>query len=170
MFQKFAVLAFSAQIAICFLLISAAWIASISGWTISHIHVWRLEGILERAFPIDAADIRAKAMFDALFVPLSLLSIIPILSLGAALFRCAGAILRNLKKYRIVLCGTLGYLAFFVLVLFSGGTSQHTSSLERLIISGNVWGYFMLFCCVPLFGLFLSAGLPEKARDYKSRA
>jgi hypothetical protein len=164
-FQKFTVRAFSTQIAICFLLITVFWIASISGWTAPDIHLSRLEALLERAFGINAANARAKAMFDALFVPLSLFYIIPLSGLGAAFIRSAGALSRNVKKYRMVLLGTLGYLAFFALALLPGETRQPLSSLARLIINGNVLGYFFYFCIVPLFGLLLAAELPEKARD-----
>jgi hypothetical protein len=163
-FQKFAVRAFAAQTAICFLLISAFWIASICGWA-PDIHLSRLEGLLEKSFGINAANAYARAMFDALFVPLSVLFIIPLVSLGAALVRSAGALVRNPKKYKMVLLGTLGYLAFFIVALVPSETSLHLSSLARFIINGNVLGYFIYFCFLPLFGLLLSAELPEKARD-----
>jgi len=164
-FQRFAVLAFSAQTAISLLLISAFWIASICGWA-PDIHLSRLEGLLEQSFGISAANAHGKAVFDALFVPLSLLFIIPLMSLVAALVRSAGALIRDPGKYKMVLLGTLGYLAFFVLALVpSKETSLHLSSLARFIINGNVLGYIVCFCFLPLFGLLLSAELPEKSRD-----
>ncbi len=153
-FQKFSVWAFSTQIVICFL-----------GWTAPDIHLSRFEELFERAFGINTANARATAMFDALFVPLCLSYIIPLSSLGAVFVRSAGALSRNVKKYRMVLFGTLGYLAFFALALLPGETRQPLSSLARLIISGNVLGYFFYFCVIPLFGLLLAAELPEKARD-----
>jgi hypothetical protein len=162
--QRFTVRAFSTQIMVSFLLIGAFGIASISGWT-PDIHFPRLEELLERAFGINAASTRAKAMFDALFVSLSLFYIIPLTGLGAVFVRSTGALARNFKKYRMVLLGTLGYLAFFALALLPRETHQPLSSLLRLIVSGNVLGYFFYFCVVPLFGLLLAAELPEKTRD-----
>jgi hypothetical protein len=153
---------FLAQAAASALIILVFWLAYVgAGIDVRFLSEPSLGALFGAAFPIDNSAHLAKAWFDSVFVPLTLLYAMSLSVFAVALISSVGALVRQASKQTLLMAGIVLFLLGLFLIFFVGG-SPGSRSLQKYIIEGNAWGYVVLFVFLPIFGVFLAAELPNE--------
>jgi hypothetical protein len=159
-FQRVANAAFLMQagIGVAAILIFRA--AQAAGINLQFVDASPLAGLFADTFAISAEATVARARFDYLFLPLVSLCAITFPLFGLAFLSALGPILRDVKANWRYLTLPLFAYGFWLSLTYVGSSGN---SLQKLVISGNAWGYFVYLVLFPLFFLLMSASLPSDA-------
>lgn len=141
-------------------------IVQASGIVIDWVENPTLARRLANVFPMGDASAIAQARFDHLFVPLISLYVISLVAFVMALLGSVPAALRNIKRHAVVML--VAAVLPLGMWLFLSSSSSTPSSLQRLIISGHVWGYVVVFVFSPILYLVLTGALPQAGSDLKA--
>ena len=160
LYQRFASLVFLLQSVVSLLLVSGFCIAQAAGLNVDVLHAPSLTKLFADAYPIDADATLARMRFDNLFVALAPLYLISLGSFAVALFHSLGPLLRRVRQYARLLVMIAFLLIGLWLLLFVGGPTGG-SSLQKLIIDGDAFGYVVLFVFLPLIWVFVASELPD---------
>lgn len=158
-FQRVACCVFCVQALLGLVAILAFWVLQAAGADTSALDNPSVARLFSNAFPTENASEIAKVRFHHLFVPLVSLYAISLGVFAVAFIYSFGAALSNVGKHVPVILFIALVMFCLGLVFFYAGSSP--SGLKRLIIQGDMWGYFGLFVLMPIFCLVLTAALPN---------
>lgn len=118
-----------------------------------------LARLLSDAFPMGGASAVSKSRFDHLFVPLASLYAISLAMFAVAFISGLPSAMKDVRKHAPALF--LSAVLFFALWSFFFAASSYPAAPQRLIVSGSLWGYIVVFVFTPMFCLILTGALPN---------
>lgn len=156
--QRTAARIFIAQTTIGVLVIPLFWLAPQIGLDVSQLGGSSLIQFPAERFLIGAPAI-AKARYDSVFVPLTAIYGASLPVLAAAFLNSLGAAFQNLRKHWRAIVAVPIFIVTPALMIFDD--SYVTRRWQTLIVTGDAWGYAMMFVLLPFCLLVLTASLPR---------
>jgi hypothetical protein len=158
--QRIAGRIFIMQMAIGAVAIPLFWSAQVIGLDVNLLNNPSLARLFAEHLAFDGPSM-AKARFENLFVPLTLIYAVSLPMLAAAFLYSLDAMLRDTRKNWPVLVVVPIFIVAPVLMVFH--ESFVARNWQRLIVAGEAWGYVVMFVLFPLCLLVLTASLPNRS-------